>query len=145
MRRPDGVTLLAIYQLVLAVPLLIGACAISVFAIFPTVSNTRPEELPFALFGLVIGLFFTLGGAVLSVIAGWGLLAMKEWARWLTIALAILSLPLFPIGTIIGALIIWYLFQDEVKVAFEASTAALSAPGVEPAIEPVEEADSEEG
>jgi uncharacterized Tic20 family protein len=55
------------------------------------------------------------------VIAGWGLLGMKGWARWLAIALAALSPLAFPVATVIGALIIWYLLRDEVRQAFEAA------------------------
>jgi uncharacterized Tic20 family protein len=45
---------------------------------------------------------------------------MKGWARWLAIVLAALGLLAFPVGTVIGALIIWYLLKDEVRQAFEA-------------------------
>ncbi len=58
---------------------------------------------------------------MLSVITGWGLLGLKGWARWLSIVMAALSLLAFPIGTIIGVLIIWYLLKDEVRQAFEAA------------------------
>jgi len=50
---------------------------------------------------------------------------MKGWARWLAFILAIFSLFLFPIGTVIGALIIWYLLKDDVREAFEAAEDAM--------------------
>jgi len=54
-----------------------------------------------------------------NVATGWGLLTLKSWARWAAIVLAIFRLPSFPIGTAIGALIIYYLVQDEARGVFE--------------------------
>lgn len=50
-----------------------------------------------------------------SIIAGWGLSQRKSWARILTIILAILSLPQFPVGTAIGVYALVILFNDESK------------------------------
>lgn len=59
-----------------------------------------------ALFGIM---------AIPSIIAGWGLSQHKSWARILTIILAILSLPQFPVGTAIGVYALVILFNDESK------------------------------
>lgn len=59
-----------------------------------------------ALFGIM---------AIPSIIAGWGLSQRKSWARILTIILAILSLPQFPVGTAIGVYALVILFNDEAK------------------------------
>jgi hypothetical protein len=53
--------------------------------------------------------------AIPSIIAGWGLSKRKSWARLLTIILAILSLPQFPIGTAIGVYALIVMFNDETK------------------------------
>ena len=50
-----------------------------------------------------------------SIIAGWGLSKHKSWARTLTIVLAILSLPQFPVGTAIGIYALVILFNEESK------------------------------
>jgi uncharacterized membrane protein (DUF2068 family) len=50
-----------------------------------------------------------------SIIAGWGLMKRKSWARGLTIVLAVLSLPSFPIGTAIGVYALVIMFDDETK------------------------------
>jgi hypothetical protein len=119
MRRPDGVTLVAIYQFLVAIPSLIGACAILVFAVPGILSGgNRGFDLIPPLFGVGIALLFVLAEGVLSVVAGWGLLLLKEWARWLAIVLAAFSLLAFPIGTILGALVIWYLLQQHVRAVF---------------------------
>ncbi len=98
---------------------LLGACAILTVALFPVALNVDDGDALFwALFGLCIGFLVTGGSGILSVLAGWGLLNLKEWARWLALVLAVFTLFAFPIGTIIGVLIIWYLLQDEAKDAF---------------------------
>lgn len=123
MKRPDGVTIIAIYHLFTGALGLLGGCAILVFAVLPVTLNVSddPTALFWALFGLGIGFLAAAGSGIVSLVAGWGLLQLRNWARWLTIVLSILGLFAFPIGTIIGALIIWYLLQDEARLAFEGS------------------------
>jgi len=53
--------------------------------------------------------------AIPSIIAGWGLSQHKSWARILTIILAILSLPQFPVGTAVGVYALVILFNEESK------------------------------
>ena len=122
MKRPDGVTIIAVYEFLSAIPGLIGICAILVFAVSGTLAGTEgigDAAVVLAVLGCVLLLIGV--GALVSVITGWGLLGMKGWARWLAIVLAALSLLAFPIGTIFGALIIWYLLKAEVREAFEAA------------------------
>jgi len=53
-----------------------------------------------------------------SVIAGWGLLMLKPWARILGIIVAAISLIRFPIGTIFGIYALWVLFQKDTEALF---------------------------
>jgi hypothetical protein len=117
-RRPDGVTLLAILHfcsggigIILSfILLLIGITPLLVLQAHPA---------------LIILVLFFIGAVVLSALSilaictGVGLVRMRNWARWMTIILAIISLPAFPIGTVIGGLIIWYMLQDGVAALFE--------------------------
>ncbi len=120
MRRPDGVTVIAIWHFIQGVLSLMGACVILAIPIPAVLLNVDDAAgLFWAMFGLGIGLVVTGGLGVFSLIIGWGLLELKEWARWIAIVLAVLSLPAFPIGTIIGGIIIWYLLQDEAREAFQ--------------------------
>ena len=54
-----------------------------------------------------------------SVIAGWGLLTFKPWARILGIVLCALNLINFPFGTILGAYGLWVLLHAETQRMFE--------------------------
>lgn len=120
--RPDGVTAIAVYYFLVAIFDLIGACAIVAFPMAAIIQTNSGSSLYFPLIGLSFGLLTTLVLAVLAIVAGWGLLRMASWARWLAFALAIISLLFFPIGTIIGAIIIWYLLKEDVREAFEAAS-----------------------
>jgi hypothetical protein len=67
--------------------------------------------------GLVIGVFVALMSAP-SMLAGWGLLNRRPWARILTIVLAVLSLPGIPIGTLLGIYSLWVLMNESVADQF---------------------------
>ncbi len=76
-------------------------------------AETGDEDAVLAL-GL-IGTIFMLIGLVTSlpgIIAGWGLLRHKSWARILTIILSILILPGFPF-TALGIYGLWAMFSEE--------------------------------
>ncbi len=145
--RPTGVVLIAIYHfltaaglLLLAVAILIGGSLLGTF-----LGNHFDTRLGTGL-GVVIGIVaavFFFGMALLAVVAGYGVWAMREWGRILNIALAAISL-LFALPTLlfsmahahlffggflfggfglirvaISALIIWYLVQPHVVALFQ--------------------------
>ena len=73
-----------------------------------------------------IGMFFVGLGATITFVlcalnlaVGYGLLKLRQWARVSPLRLAMLTLLLFPIGTAIGALILWHLAKSEVAHEFE--------------------------
>ncbi|MBM4466599.1 MAG: hypothetical protein FJ014_13775 [Chloroflexi bacterium] len=117
MKRPDAVSLIAIYHFVMSVPFLIGSFAL-LFAMLSVLISVKPPDVFWPLFGIGIGLFFCLLFALAFLLVGIGLWRLWPWARWGAIVLAVLSLPAFPVWTAIGGLIIWYLLQDEAKQAF---------------------------
>lgn len=119
--RPDGVVVVSVWFIIKAVIALLGAAAILIFALPAVIMNTVGSDRYFAIAGVYFGLFFLVVFGVLEVAAVIGLLRLREWGRWLAIGLAALGLLLIPFGTIIGALIIWYLLTDKVKQAFGAA------------------------
>ena len=54
-----------------------------------------------------------------NILAGYGLLQYRSWARILTIILSVVHLPAFPLGTALGAYGLWVLFQADVARRFE--------------------------
>ena len=64
------------------------------------------------------GAGFLLIFGIPIALAGWGLLGRKSWSRVLAMVLAILGLFLFPIGTIIGAYVLWVLTAQPAAAYF---------------------------
>lgn len=71
-----------------------------------------------SILGGFLGVFLGARG-LLSLVAGWGLLTLRPWARILTIVLGILSLFSFPFGTILGVYTLWVMFSSEGAALFE--------------------------
>jgi hypothetical protein len=69
-----------------------------------------PPDVPPFVPGLLhfLGLAF-LAGAVLNLLAGWGLLDRQPWARMLAIVLAFFNLLHMPFGTALGIYTLWVL------------------------------------
>lgn len=70
----------------------------------------------------VIGTFGAILVAALAIpglIAGYGLLKYYEWARILTIVIAVLELIRFPFGTILGIYSLWVLLSSEGSALFK--------------------------
>ena len=70
----------------------------------------------------VLGFMLLL--ALPGLLAGWGLLRRKSWARVLTIILGVLNLLSFPIGTIVGVYTLWVLLQSESSALFNGQKTA---------------------
>ena len=118
---PDGVMLISVWFIIGAAVLFLGVAAILIFALPAVIRETVGEEDRYlAIGGVLFGLFLLVVFGVLDVAAAVGLMRLRDWARWLAIGLAALGLIFIPVGTVIGALIIWYLLKDETKQAFGA-------------------------
>lgn len=116
--RPDLVTIIAAYRFVVAALMLLIVALLGI-GLLAVVLNTAGDELVIASIAIGVAILVVLAILVANVAAGWGLLALKDWARWLVIVMAVLSLANVPIGTVTGALQLWYLFTPEAKEAFE--------------------------
>ncbi len=107
MNRPVLITLLAILDLVFGAFWLLAALS-GVFSI-ATGKLGGVEVALFVFFGIL---------GVLTVVAGIGLLRMKEYGRIVQLGLSVIGLLGIPIGTIISALILYYFTRPGVKVLF---------------------------
>jgi hypothetical protein len=70
--------------------------------------------------GTAVGLLLT-ALAVPGLVAGYGLLARKSWARVLALVVGMLGLVNVPVGTAIGVYAVWILTQDAAAAYFAAS------------------------
>jgi len=116
MKRSDGITVLSVYHFVVAALSVLGVCASLGGLLILMLSRDWYGPDVYIVLGLVAVLFFI--AMIANAAAGWALFKMLEWGRWLSIALGVLSLLLFPVGTIIGGVTIWYLLQPAVRDSF---------------------------
>lgn len=59
--------------------------------------------------------------AVPGLVAGWGLLALKPWARILSLVLSALNILNVPIGTALGVYGLWVLLHRDTEPLFTGS------------------------
>ena len=76
-----------------------------------------------ALVGAAI-FFFVLIISIPNLIAGVGLLQVREWARILAIVLSILHLFAFPLGTALGIYALWALLNQQTISLFTRAAAS---------------------
>jgi hypothetical protein len=138
--RPTGVALIAVYHFLAALVLaMVGVSLLVGGTIFSALIRGH-ESGVFASLGLLVGAvggIIFLSFALVYAIAGWGVWAMREWGRILSIVMAVISLLFSLPGLLlmamslnlflggyrilrigISVLIIWYLMQPQTKAVF---------------------------
>ena len=117
--KPSLIILVSIWFFFLGLLLLSLLVALSGWLMPTLVDQVRDGSADnFAVIGLSIGLFGIICGLGLAIAAGIGLLRGLHWGWILGIIGAIISLFSFPIGTVIGVLILIYLLRTDVKDYF---------------------------
>ncbi len=142
MERPAGVTILALLEFLIAALLIFFALAsaMGVSLLGAILSRAREIGAPgFALFagaGFMLA-FFLLVPAVFFVVTGFGLWKLRNWARIVTMVLAVLGVVGASIGLLwalthfrvigvmftsvrltIDLLVLWYLSQSSIRRYF---------------------------
>ncbi len=121
MSRDDGITLVAVYHYVMAGLFFLGALGVVGVTLIPLMfAHTAPNVV--VVFLGIGGLAFLTMSAIAAVylIAGIGVGRRQNWGRWMAIVLAVLALPGFPVGTIIGGLTIIFMLRDDVQAVYSA-------------------------
>ena len=133
-KRPTGVTIIAILNIIGGIIMLIGGiAAAAVGALLPSlpISQSDLSGLPPMFLGagaIAIGIILIIIG-ILSFVVAYGLLKGMGWAWTLTLVLSIISIVLNAISIatgnfggiisiIISAIIIYYLYRPHVKAFF---------------------------
>ncbi|MBN1368960.1 MAG: hypothetical protein JW954_01825 [Dehalococcoidaceae bacterium] len=126
MKKPQYLSLVAIWQFFCAITTFFGILAMGLIALPVLFGFSNYWDIymgPWLVFGGVpgiitvvtsIGLVFMLAYFVISLAAGIGTLQGKSWARGMGTAQAVLSIPNIPLGTVAGVLAIIYLGKPEV-------------------------------
>ena len=91
----------------------------------------EPNAPPMGFFVAIMGFILVLYGliSIPSLIAGYGMLKRRSWARVAGIVAAIISAISFPFGTALCVYSLWFLFGDAGK-AFQSSLAGAEGRGV---------------
>ena len=125
-RRTDGLTLVSVWHFLAGgFYFLVGMVMLFPTFIFGTeaMNNATADLVLFTgIVGLITIAFFAL--SLLNLIIGYGVWSLRAWGRIGAIALALVGLIFLPIGTVIGALCIWYLLKPEIAQRFERTPAA---------------------
>lgn len=120
--RPAGVVALVVLQIIGGfVSFIAGAVFISISeeAYRSSAYRGSAYQSPDAFLAILgaLGPFFVLGGLFKFLLA-WGLWAGRSWARITAMVFAAISLLGIPVGTIIGALLLYYLTRPPVEAFF---------------------------
>jgi hypothetical protein len=117
--RDDWLTLIAAYHFLIGGLFLLATLVMMLPTFILGIVGISGE------FGAFIGMFAV--GLIAIVIlllcllylsVGYGIWTLQPWGRISAITLSIISLFFFPIGTIIGGLILWYLLKPEIAIRF---------------------------
>ncbi|MCJ7764146.1 MAG: hypothetical protein MUO90_03200 [Dehalococcoidales bacterium] len=122
MKRPDLLILITVWQFITAFIALIGICAIAVFVFPDAVGPLWGPAQTGVIFAFSISILVLLVFIGIAIAGGIGILRGQEWGRVLSIVHAALGLFSFPIGTVIGILVIIYLTKSEVSDYFKAGS-----------------------
>jgi hypothetical protein len=144
--RPTGVVLIALYHALSALFLLMVALALGVGGTVLGAMLTTGHNSLFGGLGMAIGVLGAVFFCVYAFVAGiaaYGMWALREWGRIMSIVLAIISLVFSLPGLLmmgahlhlffgayrlvriaISILIVWYLVQPQVKAVFRRTAPA---------------------
>ncbi len=119
MKKPDNLTLIAVWEFFTAFAAFVAIVITAFFAFPDATNNISGSAVPGTVFLFSISILVLICYGGIAIAGGVGLLKGKEWGRILSIVHAAPSLLSFPIGTVIGIIIIMYLSKTEVKAYFQ--------------------------
>lgn len=128
--KPAGITVISIYYFLKSALAALGLVSILIILTLlpasPILKKFMSESISAAAAMTIAGLVAIIVGIVLLffvllyLVVAIGLLRLKKWARIMAIVLSAFEIYIiFPIGTIIGIMIIWYLLKDEIVGVFK--------------------------
>ena len=119
-RRADGITLIAVYHWLVAAMFLAGSVALALpTLILGVVAVTAAAPAAIGMLAVGLGATIMMAFSILFLAVGYGLWTLRQWGRIAAMALAVPTLLMIPIGTILGALILWRLAKPQAAQEFE--------------------------
>lgn len=119
-RRTDGITAIAVYHYAVAGIFTFGAFFFAIPTIILGIVGIVEDTGAFiGMAAVALIAMALLAFALLNITIGYGVWTLRGWARLGAMAVAVVGLLAVPLGTLVGALILWYLLKPEVAAAFE--------------------------
>ncbi len=112
--RDDGLTIISIWHYLAGGFFLLVTAVVTLMTLLMgagALSQDTGLFIPMTLFGVMALVFMTL--SLINLVVGYGLWTQRPWARTGAMALAMVGLVFFPLGTIAGGLVLWYLLRPE--------------------------------
>lgn len=112
--------MIAVYHYVVGAIFLLATLVLAmptVLLAFIGLTQAAPALIGMFAVGLVAAVSLAFGLILIAV--GYGLWFQRQWARVTAIALAVLTLLIFPLGTVVGGLVLWHLLKTEIANRFE--------------------------
>lgn len=117
------VKIIGILYLVFSILGVLGAVLLfTTLNIIGQIVDNPDAAMVLAIVSNVVAIVLTIC-SIPGIIAGWGLLKYKEWARIIIIILSALNILNFPFGTALGIYAIWALVQKETIELFRGKQA----------------------
>ena len=111
---PTAVKFLGILGIAIGTSLTLSGIG-TMMGAFSQIPTTRDSQALF-FFWLTVGRFLMMG--IASIVFGIGFLEGKRWAWFGTLILSVVAFLKFPIGTLIGVIVIISLFSSTVRAFF---------------------------
>ncbi len=119
-RRTDGITAIAVYHYAVAGIFVAGAFFFAIPTIILGIVGIAEDSDAFiGMAAVALIAMALLAFGLLNIVIGYGVWTLRGWARLGAMAIAVVGLLAVPLGTLAGALILWYLLKPEIAAAFE--------------------------
>lgn len=111
--------MIAVYHYVIGAVFLLATLILAMpTALLAFIGLTQAAPALIGMFAVGLVTAVVMAFCLLFLITGYGLWNNRQWARVTAITLAILTLLIFPLGTVIGGLILWHLLKPEIANRF---------------------------
>ena len=110
----------------------VGVMMVVMFSTMPSSPRNPPPPPAFLFVMAAFILVFTVGWVVPSMIAGYGLLKRKKWAKTASIIAGVFAAAQLPIGTAVAIYSFWFVFGEVGRALYERPpTSSLPGPNAD--------------
>ncbi|MEX1020734.1 MAG: hypothetical protein WDZ49_13805 [Litorilinea sp.] len=117
--QEQGIVLIAVYHFVIGAIFLLATMVLAMpTAILAVIGVTQAAPALLGMFAVGLVTAVVMIFCMVFLATGYGVWQGRQWARVAAITLAVLTLLIFPLGTLVGALILWHLLKPDIAHRF---------------------------